>query len=167
MLHQVDKLKSRNPNYDEIFKSLKLLIRNADQSDFAIDLILPKKSTDEYEARYNNIRNQIINLYGFLITDLDTLCEFLQHYPKEKEKQKIYTEYHINKTLSSPETPLTKIIIKYKDEDISLNKDRILHELVYEKSNEIADLKEKLKEAISDLIQYKNKQLEHDFYSNI
>lgn len=164
VLHQVENMKTEAPNYENIFCKLKELIRNVDQSDFAIDLFMPKTSQNEYEAEYNKLRNQIYSSYGTLIMDLNSFCDLLRDYPKEKTKQRAYIEYHLENTLTSPETPLTKIIEKNKDNNIYSIRDQILKELVYTKSTEISELKEELKKVIYNLIQFENMQLEKDFY---
>lgn len=167
VMHQVDHLRAEDPDYEEIFKQLKILVRDVDKSDFAIDLLLPKTSKDKYEAAYNETRNEIYGLYGYLIADLNSLCEFYQNYPKDRAKQDSYVKFHLSTTLTEPRTPLTEVIHKWKNQDLIAHKNDILKDLVSDTSSQIADLKEQLKVRIYDLITFKNTQLEKGFYSHI
>ncbi len=167
VMHQVRNMEAEAPNYENIFSRLKELIRDVDQSDFAVDLFMPKISRNEYEAEYNKLRNQICNSYGTLILDLDSFCNLLRGYPKEIAKRKTYIEFHLKNTLTSPETPLTKIIEKNKNNDIFSIRNQILNELVYNKSSEISKFKEELKKVIYNLILFENKQLDRKFYSDL
>lgn len=146
--------------YEGVNRTLATLIRDFDAKSFAIDLSLPRESLSKSQINFNNVHNNLMIHYGFLIPDIVWFNDLMNNLPKKNIEQ--YVQFHIDNYGKSYDKINIKDIIQDQVKDFSKIKAdarNILRLRIIPVYDSIGENKEKLKNIIIELIDDEKKRI--------
>lgn len=155
---------------------LSKLIRDVDSKGFKVDLLLKPIPTSNFIVEYNMIYNRLYNGYGLLIDDFIFFINLIKDLPDDKDAAKSIIIDKINKNkiidakinfdipgYKKPKSIVEIIEEKKYYENILSNSSKIIQERLVQDVNEGSRLKEELKTAVINMLDYEYKCINDKF----
>ncbi len=159
---------------------LSKLIRDVDSKGFKVDLLLKPIPTSNFIVEYNMIYNRLYNGYGLLIDDFIFFINLIKDLPDDKDAAKSIIIDKINKNkiidakinfdipgYKKPKSIVEIIEEKKYYENILSNSSKIIQERLVQDVNEGSRLKEELKTAVINMLDYEYKCINDKFNEKI
>ncbi|MBS5527775.1 MAG: hypothetical protein KHX42_06430 [Prevotella sp.] len=159
---------------------LSKLIRDVDSKGFKVDLLLKPIPTSNFIVEYNMIYNRLYNGYGLLIDDFIFFINLIKDLLDDKDAAKSIIIDKINKNkiidakinfdipgYKKPKSIVEIIEEKKYYENILSNSSKIIQERLVQDVNEGSRLKEELKTAVINMLDYEYKCINDKFNEKI